>query len=657
MNVHDNITTSTRHSAEMLLDGVDSIDWLVETNDADAVRTDVVIHRSGDAHILTATVRASREVVITAGLRFALPQGFAVAMHTAGVVQRVNESTTWATSQTALESFYTMDRQSGSVAIVPQQPVGAVSEWIADQGTAVTVLVVADVTEAAAGVRAGSPSLTAAVHPERLAAGESRMIRVRVAVNADPFPLIHEHACELPEPRDVATHAIALWGSQVPSLGTLEVTGSAYPTINLPRREYGTLHTFFDPDAWSVVASLSYSGVDALRAQARDVIERSLSHITPEGLVPHHFDGEEPTFVAISGSPQPGPNIFLIEASIDHACATGDFTWLAGAWQRGLRAACSWLLAQRDESGMLRVEGALWVDVFRRRGRTLDTNAMVVRTFARAAQLARYADDDLVAELLEASTAAREGLQALWAGDHFVTSVDPETAAVDDHVDAENYLAVAVGAASVDQAQAIVGLFDGAPQTHPGGRGTWVSLRRYDGEDCYLHNTGDSDIAMARLWWADLLARRAQGDRARFTELYEAVRSDLLELVWMRERYAAGGHMTRARGYHEYPGILDMMLREGICGIALDVLSADISPMRSGPFVARFGEVRLEYSQDRVVVELPGDAPRTVTVHGLVAAHAYSSGKGAVVADENGTVRVEAQPSVSGVRVQLDRLT
>ena len=631
-----------------------SVELIIEGPDVASVQTSLTTKVEGESLLISAVVTAVGGVAVRAGVRVATAAGFGVGMYEGGVIQRVDDTSGWAFSPTPLTCFYTMDPKLGSSAVTTEPPAPGICEWVQGEGAAVTLILIGAMRADICGFTAGPAALGSAADAAPMSAGESRAITIRVDLRESAGPAVYPEAVTLPDERDTLTHAIALWGSQVPSLGTLEIPGSAYPTINLPRREYGTLHTFFDPDAWSVVASLSFSGVAALRGQARDIIERSLTHITPAGLVPHHFDAEEPMYTAISGSPQPGPNIFLVEAAIDHACATGDFPWLATAWHRGLRAACIWLLQQVDPTtGLLYVEGALWVDVFRRRGFTLDTNAMVVRTFGRAAEVAQHFGDGLEHALHSAAEAARLGLQLLWSEDHFVTSLDREPGITADHMDAENFLAIAVGATSAEQTRRIVELFDGSLLTHPGGRGTWVSLHRYDGEDCYLFNAGDSDVAMARLWWADLLARRRMGDRVRFAELYEAVRADLLELVWMRERYAAGGHMTRARGYHEYPGILDMMLREGLCGISLDVRSVEVAPMRSGPFVAQFGELRLEYAADKVSLHVPGDAPRRITVRGLVPHQAYMWWGGLVTADAQGAVRIEAEASDGAVSVVL----
>lgn len=612
--------------------------WSVVTDDPTALSA-TIDWRDG---VATATLRAERAVTAAAAVLVRTPHSFGVAMYERGIVQHVDDAPRWAASPTALRRFYTMDRETGSTLVAPAEGQLAFCEW-GGPGAGVWLVGAGESAAPREGETDGEFSLEQALRPERLAAGEERTVVFRVtegdAAVTEPEP----GAFDLPTEADRLAHSLALWGSVVPSLGSLEIRGSAYPTINLPERTYGPRHTFFDPDAWNPCGSLSYSGVPELVAEARDTIELALAHITDDGLVPHHFEGEEPTYVAISGSPQPGPNLFMLEAAIDHACATGDLAWLASAWERGLRRATAWLLNQLDpEVGLLHVVGALWVDVFRRAGFTLDTNAMAVRTFARVAELAELAGDELAPALRSASETIRHNLQTLWAGDHFVTSRGRGDEADDDHVDIENYLAVAVGATTPEQTAKVFELFDGSPLTHPGGRGTWVSLRRYDEEDCYLGNTGDSETAMARLLWADLLARRAVGDREGFMRLYENVRGDLLRLVWMNERYSADGEMIRAPGYHEYPAVVDAMLRWGVYGLSLDLLAVEVKPMIEGPFAVRLGEVSVEHSPQRVRLAAPGEHVRAVSVHGLPPTTAYRWDGGLVTTDADGVLRLEA---------------
>jgi len=124
--------------------------------------------------------------------------------------------------------------------------------------------------------------------------------------------------------------------------------------------------------------------------------------------------------------------------------------------------------------------------------------------------------------------------------------------------------------------------------------------------------------------------------------MYEAVRNDLLALVWMRERYAAGGFMTRAMGYHEYPDIVDMLLREGVYGLRLNVLTADIAPMRDWPFHIRLGGVELACSSVGVSFRAPGVVPRMVSMRGLEPSAQFTQDGVTHTVDETGTLRVKS---------------
>lgn len=618
------------------------ITWTTDAPDG-ALHTSIDYAVDGPCMTITARLEATIDCSAAAGLDIVARQGFAVALFEDGVVQRTPHRTEWVASPSALVAAYAISPVTGSTTIEPLQQTPAVAAWRErEESVTLTLLALGGVLEGDGDVVDGEFDLARHIAPARIAAGDVIEIRARIVLSDTPAPVFAAESVDIPDAPNSTAHALALWGTAVPTLGSLAIRGSSYPSINVPGREYGPLHTFFDPDSYWVTASLSYSGVPYLQQQCRDVIERSLKHITADGLVPHHFDGEEPTYVAISGSPQPGPNLFLTEAAIDHAAATGDTEWLLAAWDQGLRSAMDWLLAQLDpQRGLLKVVGALWVDVFRRAGYTLDTNAMAVRTFTRAAEVADLAGDILVAGRLRAAVASiRDSLSSLWADsdDHFVTSRSDDWNSIDDHIDTENYLAIAHGITTDDQAASIMRLFNSSPLTHPGDRGTWVSLRRYDGGDCYLNNTGDSDCAMGRLWWADLFARRVLGDKSGFHRHFTPVRDDLLQTVWMRERYAAGGHPTRARGYHEYPGVTDLLIREVLYGLGLNTTSVVIDPIADGPFDIRYGGVRLHYSRAAVRLELPSTIRRTVTIRGLHPNTTYVHRGETITADGRGEV-------------------
>jgi len=606
-------------------------------------RLTVVPH--GDDLLVEATVRVHRPTHLAAVVKIPLLHAFGVVMYEAGVVQQLAGAgkACWVASNSPLVAAYSMSRDAGSVAITPADGrVRTIAGWDAadDRFTVSAVLageLAGKVNEVVDGVWDSALSL----NPIAVNTGTVLTLRLLVSPSDLPYPSLGVDAVDLPDPKDAAAHRTSLWGTQIGTLGTLELGGSCYPTLSDPVRTYGTLHTFFDPDACSVVTALAYSGVEYLQQQARHIVERSVTGIRLDGLVPHHFDRDKPKYVAMSGSPQPGPNLFLLEAAINVACATGDIAWLETVWDRGLRSAVEWFLGQFDpERGLFCVTGALWVDVFRRAGYTLDTNAMAVRTLGRVAEVATTFGDPLAERLLETQAAVVAAMPSLWAdsGDHFVTSRTEDWSGFEDFLDTENYLAIATGAATPEQAKRIVGLFDASPLTHPRDRGTYVSLIRYEEEDCYLGNTGDSDIAMARHWWADMLARRAMRDRDGFWRHFEPVRSDLLELVWMTERYSQEGKMVRASSYHEYPGVIDQLIREGVHGLSISLGSVEISPMAHDSFAARWGNVSLSYSRDAVQLQLADSLERRITVSGMHAGAQYRAGDELLVADEAGVL-------------------
>lgn len=446
---------------------------------------------------------------------------------------------------------------------------------------------------------------------------------VRVLVDRFAVPGFARGSVAFSEPLDEQTHLTALWANQVGTLGTVDVPGSVYPTLKLPEREYWSLNTFFDPDSWSVLNCLSFSGDGYLVAEARRVIDRVLRHITADGRVPHHFDAGDPVYVAISGAAQPGPNIFFCLAVLDHIAATGDHDYLRSLWATSLVPCVEALLETFDPAyGLLRSGGPLWIDVFRGEGFTLDTNAITVLLLARMSAAATHLGDEATAARWRAiSTRIAEAIDGFWRDDHYATEL-PGTGDDLDMVDSDDVLVVLAGI--TDDARAGI-IFDRLQRTgmHPGGRGTWVSGRYYGPELCYQGNIGDSSCAFARIWWAEMRARRDRGDRDGFLGMFEAVRGDLIEHTWMGERYDSAGEMTRADGYHEYPGVVDILLREGIYGMVIDVANIDIRPMRSRDLRYRVGHVGIERIAGDWRVIVPGTGERSYHFHDLVPGDRY----------------------------------
>ncbi|MDM4762208.1 hypothetical protein QT381_04210 [Galbitalea sp. SE-J8] len=566
-------------------------------------------------------------------------QWFFAGLFERGVVQNTREVDAQFISMSPLETFYTMDQHQGSLAVSDIGPVrqsvlfgssGAVGLRLIPSGELdVEDQWVDTVTVEDAG---------------RIGAGERVSASFTLHANSRPFPGNARSGMFDREADDVA-HQTALYGSSLGVLGTYLVAGSSYPTIAHPKRSYGSKHTFFDPDSWSVVKALSYSGDPYAEGQARAVLERAMSGITSDGLVPHHFKGERAEYVAISGAPQPGPNLFWTLAALDYVAATGDALWLDSAWG-AVSLATDWLIARFDrERNLLRSTGPLWIDVFRREGYTFDTNAMAVHVLERVAQAAVLRGDDARAAGIRAIVGRiRVGLEALWDGkDHYVTALGTDGATVFDRHDTDNLLAVAFGIADDARSAVITAALDAHALTHPGGRGTWVSLRPYRAEDCYLGNTGDSSCAMARLWWADLRARQRMGAREQFVSMFEAVRADLLRTVWMTERYDAEGRQVRAPYYHEYPATIDMLIREGLFGLDIGLETVVVRPMRTGPLRYSTGRILLERAEGGMVIQVPGAGVRTFVLHDMGPLVRYRAAGAEVVASEDGVVTFSAR--------------
>lgn len=120
------------------------------------------------------------------------------------------------------------------------------------------------------------------------------------------------------------------------------------------------------------------------------VLERSGSFLTDQGQLPHHFEGLEPQYEALSGEIQTGPNTFWILSCFNYAKSSGNFDWLRG-YMPTLRLASNFLFDNiDDEINLTNVPGSLMIDVFLRSNFTSDTNAMLVGFFREFAQVNIY---------------------------------------------------------------------------------------------------------------------------------------------------------------------------------------------------------------------------------------------------------------------------
>jgi hypothetical protein len=493
--------------------------------------------------------------------------------------------------------------------------------------------------------------------PTRVAAGERWRTDATIAGNGHDFPAggLVEPRANLPED-DLRAIYTAVYATAAGVLGTYELPGSAYPTLATPGRNYGDGNSFFDPDAWQVVRALLYSGDRYLQRQARDVIERSGAAMSAEGQIPHHFNGPEPTFVAISGATQTGPNIFWIASALDYAAATGDDGWLRAQMPR-IERAVEFITGRYDpQLQLISAPGPLWIDVFIREHFTSDTNAFMAGLLRRVADAEQFTGRRGRAEERRRLAAdIAEGMnERLWAGDHYVTQLNPD-GSTRDLVDYDaNVLAVAFGVAPPDRAEAVLERVDSGPCTH--GRATWVSEVHYGPEDTYNGNTGDSATAMGRIGWADAHARRAVGDAATYRqEILEPLQADLLERTWLTERYDCAGNAIRSPYYHEYPEVVAMLLREITYGIEVGLGSVTIDPLEPRAFDYDVGNVEVAYSRRAVAIAAPGGGRRSFDIHGLVPRGRYRvSGAGSVRADRDGVLRFTVRGDAVRVRLGSD---
>ena len=598
----------------------------------------------------------------------ALRQWFLLGLFDRGVVQYVAGQHQTFTSRNRLRLFYTMDRENGSVAVEPDNT----------SDLAETVLLSGD-DNFACGIklRTGSsqtnvdrwiPSAATSSseisrspnQPSLSETAKKQSIAFEIYANDLPFPahraeniiLGNDHDNEKAA-HDSTAYFTAVYGSAAGVLGSYFEPGSAYPTLATPDRPYGDAFDFFDPDAWSTVTALSYSGDTFMQMEARKILERSESALRPDGQMPHHFEGGAATYVSIAQSSQTGPNIFWVIAASEYAAGSGDEEWLRAHYAH-LKLATDWVLAKYDPAHrLLRADGPLFIDVFRRSGYTLDTNVAALYLLDRMAEVAEFCGDRKNAEQYRSR---RRDLymgirDELWDGkdngsgsdDHFITQRNPN-GTVRDLVDYDgNFAALAFGVPDEANARRLLRRLDEGEHTHPGVHGTWVSERRYEKDDCYGGNDGDSDVAMARIWWLDMAARVRLSDRSTFDALLDRAEFDLLRDVWMPERYDADGLPAHNGYYHEYPDIVTMVLREMRYGVHTGMREVTIHPFGISDFDLRLGNLRVTYSPDAISIHVPGSSTREFLISGLHPHHRYNLSTGErAVTDDVGTLRFRA---------------
>lgn len=583
------------------------------------------------------------------GIRAMLHQWFLLGIFARGIVQYIAGQRQSFSSTNPLRLFYTMDRANGSVALEPD-PGRRIAE--------VSMLSSAKADECGILLR---PALAPAQHDfwtnempasgTNAAAAGSFSTGFTLFANDLPYPAHREDSrvdgMDDRRVRDLTAYFEAAYGSAAGVLGSYAEPGSAFPTLAHPARPYGDRFNFFDPDTWEVVTTLAYSGDPLLQVEARRILERSESAQRADGQIPHHFEHGVPTYLSIAGSSQTGPNIFWTLAATEYAEATGNEAWLRAHYTH-LRIATEWLLAHYNpHEQLVSADGPLFIDVFRRSGYTLDTNVFAVYLLDRMSKIANYCGDLATANRYrQLGETIRAGIVSrLWDGhDHFITERHAD-GTIRDFVDNDgNFGALAFGILH-DEAAAhkLLSRLDSGPHLHPGGYGTWVSERRYEKQDCYKENVGDSDVAMARIWWLDMAARVQMNDRSTFDSLFQRMEANLLENVWMPERFDARGLPAHNGYYHEYPEVLAMVLRTMKYGVHAGMEDVSIRPFDAPSFSLHLGGLRVDFSAQKVSVRVPGSSSRSFTISGLTPKEPYLLSTGErMIADSRGTVRFHA---------------
>ena len=178
---------------------------------------------------------------------------------------------------------------------------------------------------------------------------------MRVGVNDRDFPTARV-AGDIGVPMDDLHGAMTgIYASPVGCLNTHvnavadgEAVGQIATTIARPDYGYSGTYNYFDPDNFISTSAMLYSYEPYIQAEVRKVLERSGSFLLPTGQLPHHFEGTTPTYQALSGEIQTGPNVFWVLSCFNYAKTSGDLEWLNG-YMPTLRNATNFLYDLIDD--------------------------------------------------------------------------------------------------------------------------------------------------------------------------------------------------------------------------------------------------------------------------------------------------------------------
>lgn len=447
-------------------------------------------------------------------------------------------------------------------------------------------------------------------------------------------------------PKDLETLLTGSYGTSPGCLCTYdnEVVGGKRvaqiaTTIARPGRSYSGTYNYFDPDNFISLTGLMYTGNSYLQEQARLVIERSGAFLKPNGQLPHHFKKDVPTYTALSGATQTGPNTFWVKTALQYARVSGNTTWLQQYMPILRQAAnfCFNLIKMVDGYPLIDAPGSLMIDVFIRNHYTSDSNAMMVgflREFAEAEEFVGnhsgashlYQLADLMSTAVNKLLWASEG-HGLGGDDHFITQLNPD-GTTRDFVDYDsNLIAIAHQIPDLNRSKRFLERLDKSRCSAATGAGPqFVSEIWYGKSDTTHGNVGDSWCSMGRIAWFDAHARKRVGDVKTFDNaILGPIQRDLLRDTWMRERYGCDGlqQKNRSEAYFEYPCTAAMLLREIRYGINIGLFNITLDPFGVSSYNYHVGNVNVDYSSSLIKLSVPGHKTRTYVVMRMTSNKVY----------------------------------
>eukprot|EP01061_Rhynchopus_euleeides_P007526 TRINITY_DN16566_c0_g1_i1.p1 TRINITY_DN16566_c0_g1~~TRINITY_DN16566_c0_g1_i1.p1 ORF type:complete len:790 (+),score=330.31 TRINITY_DN16566_c0_g1_i1:86-2455(+) len=425
--------------------------------------------------------------------------------------------------------------------------------------------------------------------------------------------------------------------------------GQIATSLASPVRGYEGGYNFFDPDNYLALTAIMYAADADLLAEVKKVFMRSADFMdSSTGQLPHHFINSSPTFQAISGATQTGPNVFWIMTVLNYVKLTQDFDFLK-TYIPTIQKATDFLVNQivtdvavpgrGTIQALLKAQGSLMIDVFIRTHFTTDTNVALVLLFRDLSEAYLSLGDTTNSNKFSnlASLIAGSVEAALWDTDHYITDLSPE-GKTRDFIDYDaNLLAISAGVADLDtRSVAILGRVDSGrcAKSH-----SFVSEKWYGPADTYGGNVGDSWTAMGRIAWYDAMSRKRVGQMlfrtnktvadaalSHFNDvLVDPIRDAVLEGTWVRERFFcdATQQPNRTQYYFEYPSVAAMLIHRQRYGIEVGLTTHRIEPFGRTDFTYTVGFVSVQYSQSHVELRFPGTGSRDFYIGGMVAGKQY----------------------------------